>query len=284
MAFPAGSIASGSLDIIQTIFNTNNLEPGSYDCTLIISTNDPNTEISNVNLELLVLEPSLQNVYPGDTDNNGFVNENDILPIGIYFLSEGFSREEVISDSSWEGYSVSTWDQEAATFADANGDGVIDEKDVIWIGVNWGKTHDSSLRSYEIDLDNEDLLNEHLDNISYLLESLSGEGEAYIAIRDLLREILGLPPIPSHFSLYQNYPNPFNPVTSIVFDLPKSSNVDFLIYDIMGRVIEAGFRNKFYEAGSHNISFNGEYLSSGVYFYQLTTDDFMEIKKMVLIK
>ncbi len=90
-------------------------------------------------------------------------------------------------------------------------------------------------------------------------------------------------PVPVQFTLKQNYPNPFNPSTIISFTLPKESDITLVVYDIMGRevkMIEKGYRS----AGSHQIEFNGESLTSGVYFYRLTAGEFTETRKMMLVK
>ena len=89
--------------------------------------------------------------------------------------------------------------------------------------------------------------------------------------------------IPLSFGLNQNYPNPFNPTTNITFDLPMSSQVTILIYDITGRHVTTLTNNR-YPAGTHNVLFNGSGLSSGVYFCQCKANAYNAIKKMVLIK
>lgn len=89
--------------------------------------------------------------------------------------------------------------------------------------------------------------------------------------------------IPSNYSLEQNYPNPFNPSTSITFSMPKAGNVELKVYDMIGRevaLITAGS----YFAGTHTVLFDASSLASGVYFYKLTSGDFTDSKKMVLIK
>ena len=101
--------------------------------------------------------------------------------------------------------------------------------------------------------------------------------------------------IPSSPSLSQNYPNPFNPVTRIRFSLPVPSkggvwyNVRLVIYDIRGREIETiipspGGGQEGLKPGSYEVQWNGSLYASGVYFYKLVTDDFVETRKMVLIK
>jgi len=89
--------------------------------------------------------------------------------------------------------------------------------------------------------------------------------------------------IPKSFNLYQNYPNPFNPTTMIKFDLPKSGVVKLSVYDNLGKEIQSiinGYRN----SGSYEINFDGSKLSTGVYFYRITTNEISETKRMLLIK
>jgi hypothetical protein len=89
--------------------------------------------------------------------------------------------------------------------------------------------------------------------------------------------------IPSEFVLSQNYPNPFNPSTKISFGLPEQSNVKITITDISGKELEV-LTDKSYQAGTYEIDFNGSSYPSGVYFYRISADNFMSVKKMVLIK
>ena len=89
--------------------------------------------------------------------------------------------------------------------------------------------------------------------------------------------------IPKEYALYQNYPNPFNPVTSIRYALPVKSDVDITLYNLLGQKICTIISGK-QEAGYHIVQFNGIDLSSGVYFYKISTNNFSQIKKMILIK
>jgi len=91
------------------------------------------------------------------------------------------------------------------------------------------------------------------------------------------------PVIPVKFSLSQNYPNPFNPVTKINYSLPSAVKVNINVYDIIGRLVKT-LVNEFKEAGSYDIQFNGAGLASGVYFYRIEAGDFVDSKKMVLVK
>lgn len=89
--------------------------------------------------------------------------------------------------------------------------------------------------------------------------------------------------IPNKYELMQNYPNPFNPVTKIKFALPKSGIVTIKVFDLLGRLVEVVVNN-YLEAGYYETDFDGSALSSGIYFYRLETEEYSEIKSMVLLK
>ncbi|MBN8583489.1 MAG: T9SS type A sorting domain-containing protein [Ignavibacteria bacterium] len=88
---------------------------------------------------------------------------------------------------------------------------------------------------------------------------------------------------PENFSLSQNYPNPFNPVTNIEFDVPKSSIVKLSVYDVQGKLIET-IVNSELSAGTYKADWNASNFSSGVYFYKLESDGFIQTKRMILVK
>jgi len=85
------------------------------------------------------------------------------------------------------------------------------------------------------------------------------------------------------FSLSQNYPNPFNPVTKINFALPKQGFVTLKIYDVLGREVRT-LVNEIKSAGNFSVDFNASEFSSGVYFYRLESNEFSDIKRMLLVK
>jgi hypothetical protein len=90
--------------------------------------------------------------------------------------------------------------------------------------------------------------------------------------------------IANNYILHQNYPNPFNPVTAIKYSLPsKVKNVMFKVYDILGREI-ATLVNEKQRPGSYEVTWDAGEQTSGIYFYQLQTGDFLETKKMILLK
>jgi hypothetical protein len=85
------------------------------------------------------------------------------------------------------------------------------------------------------------------------------------------------------YKLEQNYPNPFNPSTIIRFSLPKAQSVTLEVFDISGRNVSTLISGKV-EKGNNSIQFNPHNLSSGIYFYKLTSENFTETKKMVLVR
>jgi len=89
--------------------------------------------------------------------------------------------------------------------------------------------------------------------------------------------------VPMVYSLSQNYPNPFNPVTNIKFSIPAAGNVKLVIFDILGREVKT-LLNDVKPAGNYVVDFNAAELSSGAYFYRLESGNFVETKKMLLVK
>lgn len=88
---------------------------------------------------------------------------------------------------------------------------------------------------------------------------------------------------PNTFSLHQNYPNPFNPSTNIEFSLPQTSNVELRVFDLTGREV-VSLVSGVKTAGNHTVSFDASQLSSGVYIYRLKAGEFVQTRKMLLIK
>jgi hypothetical protein len=89
--------------------------------------------------------------------------------------------------------------------------------------------------------------------------------------------------VPTQFGLEQNYPNPFNPSTSIQYQVSSISQVSLKVYDLLGREV-AELVNEEKPAGTYEVTFDASGLSSGVYYYQIKTDSYLETKKMLLIR
>mgnify|MGYP000025257523 FL=1 len=88
---------------------------------------------------------------------------------------------------------------------------------------------------------------------------------------------------PTKFTLQQNYPNPFNPVTQIKYDLDRAGDVVLDLFDIRGAKVKT-LVNEYHPAGSHQFTFDGSELASGVYFYSMTANGISKTRKLVLMK
>ena len=89
--------------------------------------------------------------------------------------------------------------------------------------------------------------------------------------------------LPTEFRLEQNYPNPFNPSTTIQFSVPKTSHVTIKIYNILGREV-AALIDEEYQPGQYKVVFEAGQLASGLYVYRIQAGDFLETKKLMLLK
>ena len=89
--------------------------------------------------------------------------------------------------------------------------------------------------------------------------------------------------VPLVYSLLQNYPNPFNPSTTIRYALPHKSAVQLTVFNTLGQQV-AVLQNGEQEAGYHDVRFDGTNLSSGVYFYRIQSGDFVETRKLILLR
>lgn len=89
--------------------------------------------------------------------------------------------------------------------------------------------------------------------------------------------------IPAEFEVSQNYPNPFNPTTTISYSIPERTNVQLIIFNLLGQTVKTLF-NKEHLPGKYNFEVDASNFSSGTYFYRLSTDKNVETKKMILLK
>ena len=89
--------------------------------------------------------------------------------------------------------------------------------------------------------------------------------------------------IPSEYFLVQNYPNPFNPTTTIEYTLPKSREVRLTVYNLLAEEVTS-LVDDFQQAGFHKVNWDASNFASGIYFYRLQAGDFVQTRKMVLLK
>ncbi|MEW5767243.1 MAG: S8 family serine peptidase [bacterium] len=234
-------------------------------------------------------------VWAGDTNNDGLVNEIDILPIASYWGLTGPVREG--ASSSWEGQSASTWSQPEATYADANGDGVIDERELIPIGLNWDLTHSASGSLAAPVAAMESTRPHPLAAYEAIYRFLQNSPESEATTRmiallsDLIAEAKTITQIPDITGLEQNYPNPVNPETFIPFHLSHRAQVTIRIYDLSGQLIQTldlgilepgSYLNRNRAAFWDGQDEAGNEVASGVYLYQLQTGPHISTRKLIV--
>lgn len=229
-------------------------------------------------------------VFPGDLNNDGNVDLLDINSVISFFHKTGIPRYTQGLNWSTEGHGAIAWDNlegitgSALTYADANGDGVIDEKDVLAVGLNWENEHLTTSSANVIVFNNNEATQFYQDEILTIYKSLSGSGNGFNQIKEYLEGLLQIISIPIEYSLENNFPNPFNPTTNISFSLPKNCIISIVIYNINGELVKKIIENKSYPLGNHLININLSELSTGIYFYKLETIDWKKTRKMILVK
>ncbi len=144
-----------------------------------------------------------------------------------------------------------------------------------WVKIGFVEGHGNSNSPKEYSFTDKNLIGGS--KFQYRLKQVDTDGQSeYSAIVEV--EI-----IPDKFALFQNYPNPFNPTTTIRYQLPQESKVVLKIFDILGaEVIE--LVNEKVEAGVYEVEFNAMSLPSGPYIFRISAENFVETKKMLLLK
>lgn len=111
----------------------------------------------------------------------------------------------------------------------------------------------------------------------------SNDGGAWVYIDTTITTVDEKPIIQYDYQLSENYPNPFNPATNIFYSIPKESYVSLIVYDLLGREV-IGLVRGIKSRGEYSVSWNAANVPSGVYYYRLVASNFVETKKMVLMK
>ena len=213
-----------------------------------------------------------------------FKDEN----IGLAVGNNGVIIRSTDGGSTWdevwnkEGYVLKSVtfssSDKAVTVGKGNGDGIIVSIDGIIVSIdNVGGDYSIKWESWTPGLNDICFYN----NIGWAVGEEStiiktGEGTSFVE-EEKINEI------PTNYSLSNNFPNPFNPITKIKYSTPQSSNIVIKVFDILGNEIEI-LVNEEKPAGTYEITWSAENLPSGIYFYRLQADSFVETRKMVLLK
>jgi len=224
-------------------------------------------------------------VFPGDANNDGVVNEMDVLPIGVYWGISGETRRG--NPDLWTRQAAKSWIPARAAYADCNGDGVVDGNDLAQVENYWGMSHEieGAPIAFTVDELNEkagnfERLNAYLQQMSLgaRAEKIHGILEAYLAGQSNIE----------NFTLGRNFPNPFNPITTIDFSIPRECHVTLEVYNVLGQTVKM-LVDENLPQGYHSVTWdatdrNGNPVPTGVYFYRITADEFHMVRKMLLIR
>lgn len=236
-------------------------------------------------------------VYPGNTNNDLIVDERDILPLGFYWGKTGSSRGKGYQDISWSikpahrWNADSSWDPHSAVYADADGNGKVDEFDICGVANNWDSTISESLQKIKksIDLSKEGY-QEHIAIYEKIYKALLScpESKGKKIIKEFLENILEKKSKPDEFEIFQNYPNPFNSMTVIKYSLPQDCQVEISLFNILGQKIKT-LVDEYQTQGYKKIIWDGkndkgDEVGSGIYFYRIKASSFSSTRKMLFVK
>ena len=226
-------------------------------------------------------------VFPGDANHDGVVNEVDILPLGRFWRLQGPPRSRPYT--SFTVQPSRGFPTRVAAHADCDGNGIIDSADICPIAEFFERDTVLPKAVVQAWLAEADGWSASVvDALLGALAACPAQGQGNTILREILSEAESQNPVPADYALDQNYPNPFNPATVIAFSLTQSGEVDLDVFDILGRRVTT-LAEGHWEAGRHRVVWDGRdadgrELATGIYFYRLRTDHFVQTRKMLLLK
>jgi len=145
-----------------------------------------------------------------------------------------------------------------------------------WDSIGFVEGHGNSNSPKEYSYSDEDIFAGG-SKFQYRLKQVDNDGQFEYS------DIVEVEVVPNQYELSQNYPNPFNPGTTIRFSLPKQTELKLNLYNMLGELVETIAEGN-YEVGNYKVTFNASSLPSGVYIYRIESSDFVQTKKMMLLK
>jgi hypothetical protein len=216
-----------------------------------------------------------------------------------------YNTSNNLIDLLWEGWSNSNWrNQSRWEYSYDQNQNMIEVIDHSWDGTNWNYRYINSLtydtnnnlienlgqRWFDPFWVNDNKFTYGYDSFNNLIEEtlqnwydsswVNSRKDLYSYIPTDVEKIVIEP---SRYNLKQNYPNPFNPSTTIKYQIPELSFVTLIVYDVLGNEV-ATLVNEEKPLGNYEVEFNAINLPSGIYFYRLQAGNFVETKKMILMK
>ena len=305
--YQAADVTDNGYNIVEVVSSNSN-EGGGYSfsatgdltgtsLTLNISSTleDNNT---NNGTQTLKLTSGSAAIDAGNSSANGTAavstqdqrgaNRNDTTDIGAYeyYDNSGSTPVELTSFSAKAKNGIIKLNWATATEVNNYGFQVERQKEKVkseWKKIGFVEGHGNSNSPKEYSFTDENPL---IGNLKYRLKQIDIDGNfEYSEIVEIQTNA------PSKFELFQNYPNPFNPTTTIKYKIPKiekngrtvGQRVKIIVYNALVREI-ATLVDEIEAPGNYSVKFDASGLSSGIYFYALRTDNFIQMKKMILMK
>jgi hypothetical protein len=202
----------------------------------------------------IIYQNNNENIYIDELSNNGIAS-----PYGLSFNNNTISGMHNISNSIIDVYKANILEAHPSAYE--------------WLG---STTADSNgVFSFEI-------ADPTIETLSLTATSLLGNTSKFASL-EIITSIEDENHLPTIFSLEQNYPNPFNPATHIGFSLPEATFITLKVYNSLGEEVTT-LLNGFENAGMKTVAFNASDLPSGIYYYRIQADKYVETKKMILLK
>ncbi len=239
------------------------------------------------NLPVIVSWQTGYGVHPGDLNNDGVVDSLDVIPIAAHWRVSGPARLDADVWPTWNMQAANSWPIPGATYADADGNGIVDETDLFPIGRHWKQVHNYPSTAVGTGMDFNP--NDYREELLAFYDAIRGNDSPFMQkIRRQLEQLLGFSGVPYEFYLAQNHPNPFNSATAIVFSLPQADRIKLTVFDALGRPVRVLAQGQF-PAGVNTVLWDGcdelgFRVASGMYFYTLTVKLRSETRKMMLLK
>jgi|GEM_PF-2072357 len=195
----------------------------------------------------------------------------------IYLNTDWFTPVELTSFTASVSHSKVKLNWQTATELNNQGFEIqrkLENSEWITIGFRTGKGTTTEPTAYFYE---DDISEISVTKIFYKLKQIDFDGTASYS------DEVGVATQPFDYALLQNYPNPFNPETIIKYEIPQISNVKIEVFDVLGKVIKVLVAEQ-KTAGRYEIKFDASSLASGIYYYRIKANEFVQTKKMMLIK
>jgi hypothetical protein len=180
----------------------------------------------------------------------------------------------------------SHWQTSSAGLADSNVTSIAAVGSYLLVGTNGGAFISSNSGSTWVKA-SDGLVDNHIGSVALSGSSVFLGTQSKGIWKRSISDVTAIGPredhLPGGFGLYQNYPNPFNPTTTIRYALPSRAHVTLSVFNTLGQAV-ATLVNESQETGNHEVRFDGSSLASGVYFYRIRAGEYVETKKLVILR